>query len=89
MLAGCVAYLTESAIHIQYIAANEEGRLYGALDYLFLHMLSLPICKSRRYFDFGISTEQGGKFLNSGLLFQKEGFGARGVCYDHYCLNLK
>ncbi len=89
MLAGCVAYLTDSTIHIQYIAANEEGRLYGALDYLFQHMLSLPICNSRRYFDFGISTEQGGKFLNSGLLFQKEGFGARGICYDQYCLKLK
>ncbi len=88
MLAGCVAYLTDRVIHIQYIAASDEGRLYGALDLLFLTMLSLPMCKGRRYFDFGISTEQGGKLLNPGLLFQKEGFGARGICYDQYCLKL-
>ena len=88
MLAGCVAYLTDRATHIQYIAANDEGRLCGALDLLFLTMLNLPMCKDRRYFDFGISTEQGGKLLNPGLLFQKEGFGARGICYDQYCLKL-
>ncbi len=88
MLAGCVAYLTDRVIHIQYIAASDEGRLYGALDLLFLTMLSLPVCDGRRYFDFGISTEQGGKLLNRGLLFQKEGFGARGICYDQYRLNL-
>lgn len=45
--------------------------------------------KSRfRYFDFGVSTEQNGLFLNSGLLFQKQGFGGRGICYDTYKLLL-
>ena len=34
--------------------------------------------------DFGISTEHGGDYLNEGLIFQKEGFGARSVCYDCY-----
>ena len=40
-------------------------------------------------FDFGISTEQGGRYLNEGLIFQKEGFGARTVVYDTYELNIE
>ena len=39
-------------------------------------------------FDFGISTENGGEFLNQGLIFEKEGFGARSVCYDVYALDI-
>jgi len=35
-------------------------------------------------FDFGHSTEQLGKFLNENLIFQKEGFGGRGVVYEVY-----
>ncbi|MEM2995379.1 MAG: GNAT family N-acetyltransferase, partial [Candidatus Bathyarchaeia archaeon] len=36
------------------------------------------------YFDFGISTEKEGRFLNVGLITQKEEFGARAVVYDTY-----
>jgi hypothetical protein len=36
------------------------------------------------YFDFGISTERDGEYLNAQLAYQKEGFGGRGLCYDHY-----
>lgn len=36
------------------------------------------------YFDFGQSTEQMGHLLNVSLIFQKEGFGGRGMCYDIY-----
>ena len=37
-----------------------------------------------KYFDFGISTEHNGRLLNEGLIYQKEGFGGRGICYDTY-----
>ena len=40
-----------------------------------------------RYFDFGISNEQGGRKLNRGLIDQKEGFGARAVVHDHYAID--
>ena len=30
------------------------------------------------------STEQMGHLLNVSLIFQKEGFGGRGMCYDIY-----
>ena len=38
----------------------------------------------RRYFDFGISNEDGGRYLNRGLAAQKEGFGGRAVVHDFY-----
>jgi hypothetical protein len=32
----------------------------------------------------GASNEEGGKVLNASLIYQKEGFGGRGVVYDTY-----
>lgn len=87
-LAGCVVFDCNETVHIQYIAASERGRELGALDYLFDHLITHYRQQGKRYFDFGISTENGGKFLNEGLLFQKEGFGGRAVCYDTYDINL-
>ena len=83
ILAGVVAYETDLVMHCQYIASSDVGFKFNALDLLFNWMIDSA--KSRfRYFDFGVSTEQNGLFLNSGLLFQKQGFGGRGVCYDTY-----
>ncbi len=83
MLAGCVVYETKHVAHIQYIAASPEGKAVGALDALFDHLFTCVYSKID-YIDFGISTENGGSLLNEGLLFQKEGFGGRGVVYDVY-----
>ena len=87
VLAGCVVFITRQVAHIQYIAASEEGRELGALDLLFRHMINERF-KQMAYVDFGISTERGGMYLNEGLVFQKEGFGARTVCYDIYELEI-
>lgn len=86
-LAGCVVYETDEVAHVQYIAASARGKKCGALDLLF-HRLIYTRYAHKRYFDFGISTEQGGQVLNEGLLFQKEGFGARAITYDVYELKL-
>ena len=83
IVAGTVMYVTDNVAHSQYIAASEQGRGYGALDLLFSKLIT-DVFAAHRYFDFGISTEQGGRFLNEGLMFQKEGFGARAVVYDTY-----
>ena len=57
---------------------------------LILKKYSLKIeFKDKKYFDFGTSTEDNGNFLNKGLIFQKEGFGARGIVYKHYIYNIK
>lgn len=91
VLAGCIVFLTVRVAHVQYIAASDEGCHAGALDWLFEKVLDN--CQKealrRPWLDFGISTEQGGHILNEGLVFQKEGFGGRAVCYDTYKVFLK
>lgn len=82
-LGGVVVYLCGQVVHTQYISASPEGKRLGALDLLFDTLIES--CSGLfRYFDFGRSTENGGHYLNEALIFQKEGFGARGVCYDTY-----
>ncbi len=83
ILAGALVFDLGHIVHTQYLAASEEGKRRGALD-LLLHNLITETYADRQYFDFGISTEQGGRILNEGLIYQKEGFGGRAVCYDTY-----
>ncbi len=83
VVGGCVVFVCKQVAHVQYIAAGKEGRERGALDLLFRHLITEQF-KNLDYLDFGISTEQGGQKLNEGLIFQKEGFGGRAVCYDTY-----
>lgn len=80
---GSVLYLTTQVCHTQYISATSYGKSIGALDFLFDYLIHDKY-KEYQIFDFGQSTEEMGKFLNKSLLFQKEGFGGRGVCYDVY-----
>lgn len=87
IVAGCLVFITNRVAHVQYIASGEQGREQGALDLLFRHLINERF-KQMAYLDFGISTEHGGNYLNEGLIFQKEGFGARSVCYDSYELDL-
>ena len=90
MLGGCVVYETKNVAHIQYIAANAKGKDSCALDLLFYELTDYyRQLNNFKYLDYGISTEDGGNMLNNGLLFQKEGFGARAICYDTYELNLQ
>ena len=82
-IAGTVIFDTPQVLHSQYIAASPQGKDIGALDAIFAHIIG-NCHGSHRFFDFGKSTEQHGKYLNSSLIFQKEGFGGRAVCYDTY-----
>ena len=87
MLAGAVIYISPQVAHAQYLAVSDEGKQHGALDLAIMTAVSDPRISGCRYFDFGISTERDGS-LNPGLTLQKEGFGARGVCYDIYQIDL-
>ena len=44
--------------------------------------------KDKSYFDLGRSNQNGGRYLNMGLIAQKEGFGARAVVHDIYELKM-
>ncbi len=78
IVAGTVMYFTPTVAHAQYIAASSDGFNTGALSGLFNHLIDL-YASNHRFFDFGISTEDHGLYLNDGLVRQKNGFGARGT----------
>lgn len=82
-LGGTLVYDCGNVIHTQYISASPEGKAMGALDLVFEHLITDEFA-DRKYLDFGKSTEDGGRYLNTNLIHQKEGFGGRGVCYDTY-----
>lgn len=86
LLAGVLCFDCGNVVHAQYIAAGAEARTCGALDLLFATLLE--IYSNRAYFDFGISNEPDTGRINEGLIFQKEGFGGRAVCYDRYLVSL-
>lgn len=83
MVAGTVVYVMPRVVHVQYISASAKGKAVGALDILFRYLID-EVYVDKPYFDFGKSTEDRGRRLNEQLIFQKEGFGGRGVCYDTY-----
>ncbi|EKH0753077.1 GNAT family N-acetyltransferase, partial [Campylobacter coli] len=65
IIAATLVFIYENLVHTQYLAANEKAREIGALD-LLIKTLMDEFAKSKKYFDFGISTENGGEFLNHG-----------------------
>lgn len=81
-LGGTILFITPNVVHTQYISANEEGKQKGALDLLFEEILKKNW--NRDFFDFGKSTSTDSCELNGRLIFQKEGFGGRAICYDTY-----
>ncbi|NHB96440.1 GNAT family N-acetyltransferase [Photorhabdus stackebrandtii] len=83
LIAGCIVYDFGHIVHTQYLASNEVGRNTGALDAI-LNSLINNVYHEKKYFSFGISTENSGYYLNEGLIAQKEGFGGRGVTHDFY-----
>lgn len=85
--AGTVLFLQSGVVHTQYLANSDEGKKTGALDCL-LDWLITDVYKDKTWFDFGISCEQEGRYLNEGLAAQKEGFGARAVVHDFYRIEL-
>lgn len=87
ILGGCVVYTTPTVAHTQYISASPEGKELHALD-LLLSRLAQQEYSTYRYFDFGTSNEDNGRYLNENLISQKEGFGARSIVYDTYSIPL-
>lgn len=87
VVAGVLIYLTHTVAHCQYIASSDNGKQLKALPLLFKHLIQLytPMV---RYFDFGTSNEDGGRYLSAGLIRQKAGMGGRGVAYTCWNISL-
>lgn len=84
---GTLLFLTPQVLHTQYISASPLGKALGAIDLLF-HTIINQEYADYPYIDFGKSTVSDSADLNENLIFQKEGFGARAVCYDTYMYDL-
>lgn len=87
MIAGSIIYEYGHLIHTTYLAANDTAREIGALDLTILEMIN-RFKDSKMWFDFGISSEDGGRKMNLGLISQKEGFGGRTNIYDTWIIDL-
>ncbi|MPM74436.1 hypothetical protein SDC9_121424 [bioreactor metagenome] len=87
ILAGVLVFENEFVAHTQYLANSDEGKSIGALDFT-LDYLIKNIFNTKKHFSFGISTEDQGYTLNSGLVDSKEGFGARAILHDIYEMEL-
>jgi hypothetical protein len=84
IVAGVVLFRMATAIHMQYAAADPEGRRSSALDAVLEHCIVAARDEGRRYFAFGASTEQDGRHLNDGLHRYKCEFGGGGVVQQFF-----
>lgn len=82
LVAGATIFETTMVAHCQYISGSDSNNLLGSLDAL--HSFLIDHYQHKRYFDFGSSNEHQGRAINVGLIFWKEGFGARTVTQDFY-----
>ena len=88
MVGGTVLFIDKNVVHCQYISVKSKFREKKVLDFLFYKLIKEDF-KDYDYFDFGISNEENGRKTNMGLLYWKEGFGARGVSQDFYKISTK
>lgn len=87
LIAGTLLFVYNQLVHTQYMASSDLGREIGGLDLAVVTAMK-DYGQTHRYFDFGISTDDVGKYFNAGLASQKEGFGGRTIVYDTYKLEI-
>ena len=88
MVGGTVLFIDKNVVHCQYISVKSKFQEKKVLDFLFYKLIKEDF-KDYDYFDFGISNEENGRKTNMGLLYWKEGFGARGISQDFYKISTK
>lgn len=88
LVAGTTVFETNNVAHSQYISGNDDNNKLGSLDFLHYYLIK-EVFSDKAFFDFGISTENQGRSINKGLLFWKEGFGARATTYKTYEIETK
>lgn len=87
LLAGLVIFDFGNVVHTQYMANSDKGRKLGALDFINYQLIN-NVFQNKNYYSFGISTENSGRYLNEGLLQQKENMGGRSIVLDFYEIDL-
>ncbi|MGO4437944.1 GNAT family N-acetyltransferase [Rhizobium sp. RAF56] len=84
VVAGILMFLSANVWHVQYIASSEMGYALSALDAVFDAAIEGALGQGIRYFDFGISNEEGGRVLNESLYRFKTEFGGGGMVHEFY-----
>lgn len=87
MIGGVILFSMGPVLKCQYICSNELCKEIHGLDFLFDSIIK-KYSAQFRYFDFGHSTQDGGRYLEEKLIQNKESYGARAVCYDSYTLKV-
>lgn len=83
ILGGTVLYINRDVVHSQYISASEEGKRLHAVDALYRHIIT-EAYPHASFINLGTSNKPQSNELHDSLIYQKEGFGGRAVCYDTY-----
>lgn len=84
---GCVLFIVNKAVHIQYMASTDLGRKKRVVDFIIGELLNIYV--DYDYLDYGISTESQGSYLNSSLFNAKRELGFGSACYEIYEKEIK
>lgn len=87
ILGGSVIYQMNHIVHAQYFASTTEGNKKRVMSYIYYHLIYERFA-DKKYFDLGTSNERNGWILNNTLLDMKARFGARGVAFNIYELDI-
>ena len=88
IVAGATIFESDLVAHVQYIASNNKRQELGSLDLLF-HTLITETFAHKTFFDFGISNESEGAYINKGLLQWKSSFGAKTIVHEFYNIDIE
>jgi hypothetical protein len=75
--AGVVVFVMENVVHFQYSSGDEDRNDTASLDALFDFIIRKY--SDKKYISFGNCSEENGCFLNIGLAYWKESFGAKSM----------
>lgn len=89
VVGGAVLFAVGPVLHMQYTATTERGRDTFATDPVMEQAIELALKRRCRFFDFGVCTVDEGRSLDHDLYRFKVSFGAGGVIYEHYELDLE
>jgi hypothetical protein len=86
--AGILIFLQNRTLHFQYIASSQIGQQNNLLDLVINHISEKYSAPKFNWINFGISTENNGLTLNSGLYQFKYEFGCGGIAYKQFEIKL-
>jgi len=87
MIGGVILFFMGPVLKCQYICSDDVCKEIHGLSFLFDSLIK-KYKSEFRYFDFGHSTQDGGRYLEDNLIQNKESYGARAICYDSYTLKV-